>query len=383
MPRFQDEYISVLKRVMQPRLPACYFTPEDVDAVQAETPLTKEQIDFWAKNMRFRMPRQEDREAFLLSEKGREKVNPSKVKRYYVSCFNVDSAFIDTFKLRKARSDGEFTIKYLCASLNKEASAGEFFFEFDEYVYEAKLIQCFDQQGAGQVSVVTFQNNDGSESASDALLRVYSQVNNVLYERGVCPPVLKAKLQRKMAGLKFKRRINQGFDLHESDDEGEFDVVKKRRLMDSSRGSPTSDDDPTALARFEEFEADVLPALLEIQNDDNSLRAIEGREFQELFASGRMLPMGGVYFAETGSIDGMIKIGATRRSDPQLRLRELSRYVPLPFTLIAWIPTNNPFTLERVVHRHFAEKRMLAKGACTEFFRLDVASATEYVAMFE
>lgn len=74
MPRFQDEFITVLKRVMLPRLPACYFTPEDVAAVQAETPLTKEQIEFWARNMRYRIPREEDRIAFIRAEGEQEKV---------------------------------------------------------------------------------------------------------------------------------------------------------------------------------------------------------------------------------------------------------------------------------------------------------------------
>ena len=75
MPRFQDEYIAVLKKAMLPRLPACYFTPEDVGAVQVETALNKEQIEQWAKHLRFRLPRAEDREAFLRAEGEPEKVS--------------------------------------------------------------------------------------------------------------------------------------------------------------------------------------------------------------------------------------------------------------------------------------------------------------------
>ena len=75
MPRFNDECVTVLKKVMLPRLPECYFMAEDIAAVQAETALNKEQIEFWAKNLRFRLPRVEDKEAFLRAEGGQEKVH--------------------------------------------------------------------------------------------------------------------------------------------------------------------------------------------------------------------------------------------------------------------------------------------------------------------
>lgn len=123
----------------------------------------------------------------------------AKVKRYYVSCFNVDPVFADSFKFPKSKGSGEFTINYMFASLNKEATAGEFFFEFDEYVWEHKLMECFNKLGAGQVSIVTFQNMDANESASNALLRLHTQPKNVVYERGTCPPALHAKLQAKLA----------------------------------------------------------------------------------------------------------------------------------------------------------------------------------------
>lgn len=119
----------------------------------------------------------------------------------------MDPVFADSFKFAKLKG-GEFTINYMLASLNKEAMAGEFFLEFDEYVWEHKLVQCFETLGAGQVSVVTFQNNDGNESASDALLRLHTQANGVPYERGTCPPALHAKVQAKLAA--FAKRAEAG-----------------------------------------------------------------------------------------------------------------------------------------------------------------------------
>ena len=74
MPRFQDEHVAVLKRIMLPRLPGCYFAPEDVSAVQEETGLNQAQIEQWAKHLRFRLPLHEDRDTFLRTEAEPEKV---------------------------------------------------------------------------------------------------------------------------------------------------------------------------------------------------------------------------------------------------------------------------------------------------------------------
>ena len=65
MPRFEDEHITCLKRVMLPRLPECFFAPEDYPVIMAETGLNQAQIEQWAWNLRFRLPVAQDREAFL------------------------------------------------------------------------------------------------------------------------------------------------------------------------------------------------------------------------------------------------------------------------------------------------------------------------------
>ena len=74
-----------------------------------------------------------------------------------------------------------------------------------------------------------------------------------------------------------------------------------------------------------------------------------------------------------------MKIGATRRDDPQIRLRELSQYVTVPFTLAAWLPTPTPFRLEADIHKYFEEKRINTRGsgAGTEFFQIGEAEVVE------
>jgi hypothetical protein len=101
-------------------------------------------------------------------------------------------------------------------------------------------------------------------------------------------------------------------------------------------------------------------------------------ELEDRIAKGlHISATGGVYFAWSNCL-GCMKIGATRREDPSLRLRELSRYVTSPFKLAAWIPTPTPFRLEAQTHAHFGEKRIREAGAGTEFFRIGAEEAEAY-----
>jgi hypothetical protein len=90
------------------------------------------------------------------------------------------------------------------AAFDKEAGSGEFFIEFEEKVWEHKLIAAFHAKGACQAMTSTFANLDGNESASDALVRVLSiqEKTNHKYSRGTCPPALLAKVQAKQAAAR-------------------------------------------------------------------------------------------------------------------------------------------------------------------------------------
>jgi hypothetical protein len=158
----------------------------------------------------------------------------------------------------------------------------------------------------------------------------------------------------------------------------DFDVVKKRRAMDAVSPTPAADDDPDALSAFEDFERNVLPALEAIREDESNNQRKELEELEENISKG-ILPAttGGVYFAWSSCLRCM-KIGATRRDNPAIRLRELSRHVTTPFTLMGWIPTPTPFRRESVAHGHFVSKRIRNAGAGTEFFDIGREEAEAY-----
>ena len=172
----------------------------------------------------------------------------------------------------------------------------------------------------------------------------------------------------------------------ENSDTEEYDVVKKRRAMESAPSDEEEDEEgsvPEVLADFEEFEASVLPALERISLEERDYREREMLEMEEILASGGVVVpgKGGVYFAWSPCLRCM-KIGATRRDDPLIRLRELSMQVTEPYHLAAWMPTPTPFRAEKDAHRHFQTKRINTRGAGagTEFFRVNSAVARAYVA---
>jgi hypothetical protein len=51
-PRFTDEHLIPLRRVMLARQPSFVYTPADVEALVQETGLLKAQIQKWANNFR-------------------------------------------------------------------------------------------------------------------------------------------------------------------------------------------------------------------------------------------------------------------------------------------------------------------------------------------
>jgi len=161
----------------------------------------------------------------------------------------------------------------------------------------------------------------------------------------------------------------------------EFDVVKKRRQMTEST---SGENDPEALRQFEEFEASVLDALTGISKDYQQQRYEEFLEAETDRFNGIPLQKGRFYVAVSRTVTRggvpIPKLGATGRSDPMIRLKELSRGVPYAFELAFCIATFTPFKIEAEVHRHFDAHRIReSKGACTEFFDVDLETIGQYL----
>jgi hypothetical protein len=73
MPRFAEEDVRCLKSTMALRLPDCYFTLDDVEAIKAKTSLGESQIQQWSDNMRYRVSA-EKRAAYFAADEENDKV---------------------------------------------------------------------------------------------------------------------------------------------------------------------------------------------------------------------------------------------------------------------------------------------------------------------
>jgi len=217
-------------------------------------------------------------------------------------------------------------------------------------------------------------DRDAPDAMKVKLTRIAGFENIISFKKGEDPTkhsVYKTimKYSKSASSVKWERECIVSID-------EEYDVVKKRRMMDAG-----NDDDqtcPDALQQFEEFESSVLPALLEMDKDDRQTRHNEMLQMEQDLCSGVKPVSGGVYVAMSNAVK-YPKIGATRRAHPSGRLQELSRYVPSPFKAIFWVPSMLPFKTEADIHRHFNSLRIREKGACTEFFDVDIATVGEYL----
>jgi hypothetical protein len=126
--------------------------------------------------------------------------NSTRTSRCFLVCFNTTPDFAANFHFQKSKGSGEFAIKYMLAAFNKEADSGKFFIEFEDKVWTHKLIESFQQQGASQALTITFQHNDGDESAANALACIMASQKKTGdgYVRGTCPPALYDKAHAKM-----------------------------------------------------------------------------------------------------------------------------------------------------------------------------------------
>jgi hypothetical protein len=137
-------------------------------------------------------------------------------------------------------------------------------------------------------------------------------------------------------------------------------LVRARRDMEKAR----DEEREIMLARIRELEADLAAA------HDRKAKAI---------AQAQLTKVGHVYvISNVGAFgDSMLKIGLTRRLDPEERVQELGdASVPFPFDLHALIYSENAPELEAKLHNRFWEKRVNWANDRKEFFRVSVEEVT-------
>ena len=158
-------------------------------------------------------------------------------------------------------------------------------------------------------------------------------------------------------------------------------LQREAELTIELQGSMQPSNNEESLVVYREFAHAELQMIKQIEINEDANRKRELLQIENGPQSMQQSTGGGVYFAWSDCLNCM-KIGATRRDSPLMRLREISSYTTTPFILIAWHPSPHPFRLEVAAHLYFREKRINARGsgAGTEFFHISAADALQWVA---
>jgi hypothetical protein len=140
-------------------------------------------------------------------------VEKTQSKRFYVHFFNATREILGKFDVPKVRGDGEYKAIFYVFAWNPTTGFAEGFVEFEEKVWSNRLEEHLSQQGAACIDFVTFQHNDGNESAGAAMARIWMAAKKPGFEQiaqGDCNPRLLAKA--KELEEKYKKEA-QGRDI--------------------------------------------------------------------------------------------------------------------------------------------------------------------------
>ena len=293
----------------------------------------------------------------ILIKRPRHSITMPICRLFYIHCFNAKAACLTNLVVPKERNDDTYAIRCMMSAFDENQTEALVFVEM-EPIRDTLLRKALERLGATQVTIDSFSYHDYASAASTCLGSIEKKAESSGFRL----------IQRGQPSSYIRRSYG---------DVGEFDVVKKRRLM-TENDDLDNEDCLNALACFEDFEAHVLPALLEVSRAYQKERLDEILQLEEEFRAGATPMQGLVYVAMSQAVQ-FPKIGATRRSDPGPRLRELSKSVPKPFQWVFYVRTFTPFKLESEIHSKFDAYRIREKGACTEFFDIDVASVRDYL----
>lgn len=158
---------------------------------------------------------------------------------------------------------------------------------------------------------------------------------------------------------KVQRELAKAKEAAEREEE-KYERALKRARAELAEG--VADERSSMLSKIAELEAKVAEA------HERKERAI---------AQAQLTKVGHVYIISNHGAfgEGVVKIGMTRRLEPEERIQELGdASVPFPFDLHALIYSEDAPALEAKLHDHFWDQRINWANNRKEFFRVDLQS---------
>lgn len=251
--------------------------------------------------------------------------------------------------------------------------------------YERLVLRAFNAESDASIANVTWNNyqvmKTRIEKTFDALNKLGTVMNVSLtpeYRNArlnelqlVFEAVEKKRLEREeqrrlRAEQREEERVQR--ELQKEQEEAEHDEARFEKALEKARAE---------LAASIDAEREAM--LTRVQALEADLAAAHSRK-ERAIAQAELTKVGHVYvISNIGAFgEGILKIGLTRRLDPEERVKELGdTSVPFPFDLHGLIYSENAPNLETQLHNRFWERRVNWANDRKEFFKVSLDEVSE------
>ncbi len=241
-------------------------------------------------------------------------------------------------------------------------------------------VDAFNGEATKIISGVSYSN---FEASIEKLRTEFHKINNLL-------EVTRIRISTKYLELKVKE-MAIAYDYREAEEKAKQEQAEIKEMMREEEDARAEAEEARQKAIEEErrYQEALEAAREEMESKSVEEREIYEKKLQELEAQleaahadreratsmAQITRKGHVYIiSNIGSFgEGVLKIGMTRRTQPDERIRELGdASVPFGFDVHALVRADEAPTVEAALHNHFETRRMNKVNLRKEFFRVSI-----------
>lgn len=262
------------------------------------------------------------------------------------------------WKVNDSYKEGEKMInqnkKLFLRAFNAESEAAIANVTWSNYqIMQNRITKAFDAINALGTSLELSISDKYRDSRLNELKLVFEEAEKRQQER--------EEARRQRAEQREEERVQR--ELEREREEAERESRRHEKALEKARAEMAAANE----AEKERLEAKL--AQLQVELDDARSRQ------ERAIAQAQLTKSGHVYIiSNIGAFgEGVVKIGVTRRLDPEERIRELGdASVPFPFDPHGLIRSDNAPELERKLHELFWDRRLNWSNDRKEFFRVSL-----------
>lgn len=240
----------------------------------------------------------------------------------------------------------------------------------------AMALRCFNAEcGAIVESISSRSTYNSIDNKLDKAFRAINRLNSL---HKVCIKEEYLELKREQAHLVYEQCIKIAEEKAEAKRQREILREEEKLAREIEREMEKLNNERV---KYEQ----ELQRLIEQQLDTDRIEELQDKlselDSQEINLETRLHNRAGyVYVVSNPAMQGIVKIGTTRRLDPQDRIDELSNAsTPFKMNIHAIMFAEDAFALESKLHNHFDQLRTNVSNRRKEWFTCSIREIEEYV----